>query len=252
MKIAALTIVAALVACGCAGDPDQRPAESTSSSTDLPEFSSGLGCPPAPEGFGLPAGSGCVSSVVGEADGFDEPVTVSVYARLDEDSLPTEWRIRLEDGLLDQPLEAGSEHSYPRIVGGADVDGDGADEWFVKALNLAGHGAAWGALNLYVLKDRFRVVTLDGEPMPLYVGGISRTGEGISCDGGRLVQLRAEARNRRNTNWDVSARYFRIDGTKAAELRRDADILELSDYNDPDLNRYYDLNCDGLHYVIAG
>jgi hypothetical protein len=184
-----------------------------------------------------------------EGDGRDE--TLLVYGRLDDDGYPVKWRIRIDgNDPFDQHLLAGSTYSYPRAVGGADVDGDGRDEWFVKVTNLAGHGATWGVLNLFVLEDRFEVLTFEGKPMPLYVGGISRTGEGIGCEEGALVQLRAEARNRKNTNWDVSARHYRIRGTKATLMFRKARILRLSDYNDPDLNRYYEVNCGDLNYSV--
>ena len=158
----------------------------------------------------------------------------------------------MEDGRdpLDQRLLAGTATSYPRAVGGADIDGDGRDEWFVKVLNLAGHGATWGVLNAFVFDEHFQTITLDGEPMLLNVGGISRMGEGISCSEGFLVQLRAEARNRRNTNWDTSARYFSVEDAEATLEDREEGVLELSDYNDPDLNRYYELNCYELHYSV--
>jgi hypothetical protein len=202
--------------------------------------------------FALEGDTGCVSTAPGDVEGDGDPDTLIVYARLDRDNYPEIWRIRIEGAgePLDQRLHAGTPNSYPRAVGGADVDGDGRDEWFVKVLNLAGHGAWWGMLNVFVLGERFDVVTLEGKPMPLYIGGISRTGEGIACREDALVQLRAEARNIKNTNWDVSARYFDIGDGQATLLRRDADVLRLSDYNDPDLNPYYELNCHDLNYSL--
>lgn len=238
-------------ACSGGSDPGASPPEPSPTPT-LPDFTSGRECPPAPRDLGLDEGTGCVTTADGDVEGDGEPETLIAYARLDRGGFPDVWRLRIdrEGASLDQRLLAGTPTSYPRAVGGADVDGDGRDEWFVKVLNLAGHGAWWGVLNVFVLNERFDVVTLDGKPMPLYVGGISRTGEGITCREDKLVQLRAEARNVRNTNWDVSARYFDIEGGRATLLRREARVLRLSDYNDPDLNPYYELSCHDLDYSV--
>ena len=242
-----------LLTTACAGSSDEgRASSGASPSQSLPEFTSGLECPPAPEELSLDEAAGCVTVAEGDVEGDGDPERLLVYALLDPDRFPDAWRIRIErsDDPLDQRLDAGTPTSYPRAVGGADVDGDGHDEWFVKVLNLAGHGASWGVVNVFRLNERFEVVTFEGQPMLLYVGGISRTGEGIACREDALVQLRAEARNVRNTNWDVSARYFDISDGSAELLRREEDVLRLSDYNDPDLNRYYELNCGDLNYEV--
>jgi hypothetical protein len=94
-------------------------------------------------------------------------------------------------------------------------------KWFIKTLDLGGHGTSWQQLNVYVLNgERLEVVTFEGEPLALRVGGITRMGEGIGCHDGRLELLRTEARNIRNTRWDTSLRSFELHGTKASFVSR--------------------------------
>lgn len=87
------------------------------------------------------------------------------------------------------------------------MNGDGRAEWFVETLDLSGHGTAWKQLNVFVLRgSELEIVTHEGAPLAMRIGGISRFGEGIACPDGKLALLRAEARNVRNTRWDSSAR----------------------------------------------
>jgi hypothetical protein len=200
----------------------------------------------------LPENSGCATEVEDDAAGDGSPATLMVYALLDDDGYPRSWhtRLRTSSGTSDQPLDAGSRYSYPRAVGAEDVDGDGGSEWFIKTLDLGGHGTSWKQLNVYVLNGaRLEVVTFEGEPLALRVGGTSRMGEGIGCHDGRLELLRAEAQNIRNTHWETSVRSFELDGSKASFVARTGGRLNLSDYNDPDLNPFYRLNCGELTYL---
>jgi hypothetical protein len=197
----------------------------------------------------LPSNAGCATEVTGDADGDGSPDTLTVYARLGEDLRPRSWHMRLKTSEKTnvQELKAGTPFSYPRAIGSADVNDDGRSEWFVKTLDLAGHGAAWKQLNLFVLEgSKLAIVTHGGDPLALRIGGISRFGEGIACPDGKLAQLRAEARNVRNTRWDSSARIFDLRGTKARFLERTTETLNLTDYNDPALNPFYQLNCGPL------
>ena len=199
----------------------------------------------SPAGAGFPSGTGCLTTV------NDGDATLSVYARLNEDAKPRAWRIRLvhEGQGIDQPLRAGNEFSYPRAVGASDVDLDGRQEWWVKVLDLAGHGAPWARLNLFFVADDALIpLTSDGEPFPINYGGISRFGEGAACRDGRLVLLRAEAQDPRNTRWTVSERSFEIEGTTATFAGRREASLSIQGYNDPDLNPYYRVDCDGFSY----
>ena len=119
----------------------------------------------------------------------------------------------------------------------------------MKVLDLAGHGAPWARLNLFFTGDDVLIPLSSGdEPLPINYGGISRFGEGASCRDGRLVLLRAEAQNPRNTRWTVSERSFELDGTSATLVGRSEASLSIQGYNDPDLNPYYRVDCNGFTY----
>jgi hypothetical protein len=241
-------MIAALMSPACSAE---RPSPfANRSASDLPEFQNGGPCRPVVSAD-LPSGAGCVSVTEGDADGDGSPDSLTVYAHVNEDRRPRSWHLRLDvsTGVVSQRLDAGNPFSYPRAVGAADVDGDGSDEWFVKTLDLAGHGAPWQQLSLFVFGGgSLEEVTFEGRPLAVRVGGISRLGEGAECRDSGLVLLRAEAQNVRNTRWRTSARFLRLEGSSTKQLGRREGRLTISDYNDPDLNRFYDVNCSGLHY----
>ncbi|MFN2388092.1 MAG: hypothetical protein ABR575_00590 [Actinomycetota bacterium] len=202
-------------------------------------FVNGGDCPPA-AGDRLPGRAGCASTVVA-VDG-----TLVVYALVDAASRPRSWRVRLtsDAGEIDRRLDAGNEYSYPRAVGSSDVDGDGRQEWWIKVADFTSHGAPWSSLNVFFARrDRLVPLTWDGQPLGVNFGGIARLGEGAECRGARLVLLRAEARDRRNTRWRTSERTFSIHGTRARLEYRRQGLLVIEDYNDPDLDPYYRVDC---------
>jgi hypothetical protein len=213
------------------------------------DFVNGGNCEPL-ELDRLPSDAGCATEVTGDADGDGSTDTLSVYALIDKDLKPRSWHMRLttSDATSDQALDAGSKFSYPRAIGSADVNDDGRSEFFVKTLDLAGHGTAWKQLNVFVLQgSKLAVVTSESEPLALRIGGITRMGEGVACPQNHLALLRAEARNIRNTRWDTSERVFTLQGTEARFVKRTPGALNLIDYNDPALDPYYQLNCDALN-----
>lgn len=242
-------LVWAVFATGCQGTelaPSVRP--SASLSTD---FVSGRECPPAPSETRLPSGTGCSTSVQGDSNGDGELETLTTYARLKKDRLPASWRLNLRsaDRQFDQPLNAGNPYSYPHVVGAADVNGDGRDEWWIKVTDLTSHGAPWQTLNLFAPVGRkLRPVTFEGQPLDLNVGGIARLGEGVDCHDDLLIALRVEAQNVRNTRWRFSRRAFELEGHKAHFLWRHEGLLRIKDYNDPDLDAFYAVDCAGLRY----
>jgi hypothetical protein len=248
-RLAVLLVILLAVAAGCTETPEPRSSAPTPAA--LPTaVANGGACDPAPL-EGLPAQAGCLTGVRGDADGDGVPETFFVYALTATDDLPHKWFIGLRgrQGTEVEVLHAGNAFYYPRVIGAADVDLDGRDELFVKAFDLAGHGTNWQQLELFVVRDgRLLVVTYEGEPFPLRVGGISRMGEGIRCTKGRVELLRTEAQNVHNTRWDYSVRTYEIEGTTVRPIDRRTGKLELSDYNDPALDPYYRLECGELRY----
>ena len=170
----AYLLVMALGACSNPGR-EARPQASSAPSSPEPTFVNGGVCSPA--GSGFPSDAGCLTTV-NEGD-----ATLSVYALLKGGDKPRAWRIRLdhEGQEIDQPLRAGNEFSYPRAVGASDVDLDGRQEWWIKVLDLAGHGAPWARLNLFFVGDDALIpLSSGGEPLAINYGGISRFGEGAA------------------------------------------------------------------------
>jgi hypothetical protein len=231
------------------GACSQAEPQASSGPRPLPtDFDNGGTCEPL-ELERLPSDAGCATEVTGDADGDGSTDMVTVYARVGEDLRPRSWHLRLttSNETNDQELDAGTKFSYPRAIGSADVNDDGRSEFFVKTLDLSGHGTPWKQLNLFAFQgSKLAIVTSEGDPLALRIGGITRMGEGVACPEHRLALLRAEARNIRNTRWDTSARIFTLRGTKARFVKRTPGTLTLTDYNDPALDRFYKLNCDSL------
>ena len=237
-KTLAMVLLGFLAA--CSSGETQRGPEPTASA---PEFVNGGECVPDTEG--LHPRAGCVTSAHGGG------ASLFIYAIVGNDDRPKRWRLRYEadDVEIDQPLEAGNPFSYPRAIGAIDVEGDGAQEWLIKTVDLASHGTNWQRLHLFVHDDdRFVPVRYEGEPLSVNVGGPSRLGEGARCDDGHFVLLRTEAQNRINTVWSFSERFFERKGAHVEFITRREGRLRLTGYNDPDLDPYYQLECGDFLY----
>lgn len=234
-----MIVLCLLAACSSGGEPERAEPSPTPS---VAEFVNGGECVPD-ETIGPEAG--CVTSA------HSEDATLIVYAIVGRDRRPKQWRIqyRSDDAMFEDVLEAGNPFSYPRALSAIDVNGDGTDEWVIKNVDLAGHGTNWQRLQIFVLEgDALVPVTLDGEPFYVNVGGTSRLGEGARCDGMHFVLLRTEAESRQNTTWSFSERMYEIRGHEAAYEDRRSGILELTDYNDPQLDPYYRITCGEFLY----
>ncbi len=237
----ALAAIGLLGACG-GGAPSGDRVSTPSASPSVATFVDGGVCPPMDDGD-FPPDAGC-ATIVSTDDG-----TLTMYALLDNDSRPLSWRMRFvsEKEDIEQRFKAGLD--YPQAVGASDVDLDGRSEWWVRVMDYASHGAPWARLNLFFVDDGALVpLTFEGEPLGINYGGISRLGEGASCSEGKLVLMRTEAQDVRNTRWKVSERAFEIEGTTARFQGRKEGRLVIEDYNDPDLDPYYVVDCNGFAY----
>jgi hypothetical protein len=214
----------------------------------MPEFVNGGVCRSVTDGILLEE-IGCVSGASGDFDGDGGGERVMVYARL-AGGRPESWSLRVElsGGPIVQPLEAGTGDSYPRVVGAADIDGDGQDEIFVKVLDQLYHSGATRVLNVFVLEGNDLALLRDEgeEPLNLRVGGLSRFGEGVDCRRGEMVLLRGESTNRLHTLWRFSERHYRVTGARAHLLERTEGVLVADDYNDPALDAFFELRCGEL------
>ena len=234
-------LLVAVIALGACSSEQRAPVDAMPTPI---EFVNGGECPPAPSGD-FPEDSGCWSQVGSTRE------TVAVYAIVGRDSRPLRWRIHYESDemSIDQPLKAGNPFSYPRAIGPIDVEGDGSREWLIKTVDLASHGTNWQRLQLFIVeRDRLTPLQYEGEPLSINVGGTSRMGEGGRCDDGRFVLLRTEAEDRQNTIWWFSERELEIEGIEATLITRREGELRLSDYNDPELDPYYSVECGDFVY----
>ena len=232
-----------LLCTACSSKSPSPPADRSPSPSSSPSaFVNGGDCPGAADPA-LPEDAGCTSVVIaGEA-------TFTVYGLLNDEARPKAWRMRLTtpDDDIDQVLRAGNDFSYPRVVGAADIDSDGSTEWWVRVVDYTSHGAPWSGLNVFFTgEDELVPLSLEGKPFMINYGGIARLGEGATCNEGALSLLRAEAANRINTRWTVSGRNYELEGTNARLVARDEGTLTITDYNDPDLDPYYRVDCNGF------
>lgn len=238
------SVIVAVLLAGCSGAEPRRAVEPSLSPPPVDFVNGGVCVPDATNR--LHPKAGCVTTAHGTGG------ALSVYAILDRESRPRLWRINLDTGSVvsDTELEAGNPFSYPRALSAVDVNGDGEEEWLIKAVDLAGHGTNWQRLQLFLQTedDDLEVLTVDGEPFYVNVGGISRMGEGGRCDGRTFVLLRTEAENRQNTVWSFSERRYEIRGSEAVFVDRRDGELQLSDYNDPQLDPYYRITCGDFLY----
>jgi hypothetical protein len=242
-------VLAGVLASSCSDDgrsarqPEAEASPVVTPSAQPATFVNGGPCP-LWEGPDLPVGAGCVSTVEAGVE------TLTVYASVGPDRKPQRWHIRYvsEDTELEQDLAAGAD--YPRAVGASDIDGDGTPEWWLKVFDYASHGAPWARLNLMFVRSNGLVpLTLDGDAMAINYGGISRMGEGASCAEGEITLFRAEARNPRNTRWELSRRTYRIDGTVASYLGEKRVVEMFDSYVDPSLRRYFRVICAGAELI---
>ncbi len=237
-----LTAVVALAS--CSDGPSSAGGASATPTPSQSGFVNGGECPRASVGW-LPEDAGCVTSA------SSEDRVLAVYALLGDSSRPKSWHIHLRtpEQEIDQPLRAGNDFSYPRVLGASDVDLDGEPDWWIKVTDFTGHGAPWSSTNLFFIAgDRLAPVKFEGRPLAINYGGITRMGEGARCREGRLILLRAEAQNPTNTTWTTSQRVFRLRGRHAVMDQSKEGSLLLEDYNDPALDPYYRIDCEGFVY----
>ena len=255
----AAALIGALLAASCRiPDTPTLPVAGPTSPSPSPAFEpfdNGGRCPPdgAPE---LPDDIGCISAVVGNFDGRGTLDHFFVFASLGADRRPRRWHVaaRTNVGTIRSGLAAGTEHSYPRVIGAADADGDGIDEVFVKVLDFLFHSGGAGVMTIFRIDPSAiaRVREASGEFFDFRVGGITRLGEGGACrdvagdERPEFVLHRVEATNVRNTRWTRSERIYRWNGNTLTLVDRRRGTLVISDYNDPKLDPFYQLRCGAL------
>jgi hypothetical protein len=145
-------------------------------------------CPPA-DAPGLPAGTGCVTSAVGDLDGDGTPDRFVVYARLANRMPASWWAEAIVDGNATPAMRlpfgqavGGDDTVSPRAVGAADANGDGHADAFVMLSAELFHSGAQPIDAIYDVRDgRITAATSGGRLFLFRTGGISRYGQGAVC-----------------------------------------------------------------------
>jgi hypothetical protein len=241
------------LAAGCSGPRHAAPSAGvpTATTSAAPLIADGEPCSPAPGFLGLSSRAGCVSITRGIFERDHGSQELIVYALLDPDGFPIEWRVMLRDPdgeFVDERLPAGSATSNPSVLGAADADRDGVDEAFVRIVTHSYHSGATHEIGIFGVRrgDLFRV-RADGAPLRFPVGGVSTFGEGAECrdvdlDGdAEFILLRVDYVFGETQRW--SERVYEWTDRSLTFVRREEGRMAKTGYSDPLLYRYYSLRC---------
>ncbi len=223
---AALVLLVALAAAlaGCGDDEDAAPPTSTTTTTEAPTTTASTttttqapACPPV----AVPSDADEVTELDGDADGDGTDDELRTYRVGDE------WHVQVElaaDGGDD--LVVPSFGGNVGIIGGADVDGDGADE--VWARTGSGASATIVGLARLVGCELVRVTFPAGDLAELPVGGSVGTTSGLAClEGGGLTAYTATLAE--GTTYDVAAVTYRLEGTGLVETGIETTTVDATD-----------------------
>ena len=244
-------IVIALAVAGCTAEGGETHPRADSSPSPSPTIVDGKPCPPAPEHLDLGENAGCASTTSGTFEPEASSQTFVVYALLNADGLPRKWHFRVtsENGdYVDQEMRAGSEASYPVVLGAEDADGGGLDEAFVKILTHSYHSGKTHEVAIFGVRNgHFFRVKADGEPLVFQVGGVSVFGEGAECRDvdadGRPEFLLLYIDGVDNEVQETVERVYRWKNRALTLVRRKEGHMAKTGYSDPLLWRYYSLRC---------
>lgn len=251
----AATVTLALTLGSCA-DAQGPPAEDRDAAPVVSQtFENGGRCPEV-NITEVPGPLGCATATEADLDGDGTLETVAVIAALKPDGYPRHWHLDVFSGPDRSSLRAGvsfprNEHSYPKLIGAADLDGDGADEIFVKVLDHLFHSGGSQVVEAFHLPDRgtLEPVRVRGEgPLTFTVGGLTRFGEGAVCEAPMFTLVRIDAVDLHYTRWEVSRRTYRFEHGKLVRSGGSHEILRTSDFNDPAVDPFYRLRCGALVY----
>jgi hypothetical protein len=246
-----VVVVAAAVLAGCSSGRQPAASLAPSPSPSAEAIAEGRPCPAAPADAGIDGRVGCVSSARGTFEPEDGPQSLILYALLDDEGFPRQWRLRMTrtDGPpVDEVIYAGSPTSYPRMLGAADANADGRDEAFAKVATHSYHSGATYDVGIFGVRDGdiYRV-QIDGRPSLFQIGGVSVFGEGAECrdadlDGDpEFLLLRIDGVFGEVQRW--SERVYEWSGTTLHFASRREGRMAKTGYADPLLYRYYSLRC---------
>lgn len=235
-------LLLALGAAACGGDDAPDAATSTSTS-EAPATSSSSTTEPAPacDPISLPDGASNITVAAGDTDGDGADDELRSY-RLGAD----DWHLQVElggGGGADLAIRTYGDDAVV-LLGGADVDGDGADEVWART----GSGASATILGVarFVGCQLVRVTFASGDPAELPVGGSVGTASGVSCDGDGDPASDLTAYTATNTGddqYEVTAIEYELDATV---LVQGASEVTTASSGDDTFTRATAFACDDL------
>lgn len=204
-------LLLALGTAGCGGDDPADTSPSTSTSAASTSSSSSRPPDPGCDPIVLPAEAANIAEALGDVDGDRADDELRSY-QLGAD----EWHLQVEleaGGGADVVIPTFGDGSVV-VLGGADVDGDAADELWART----GSGASATILGLarLVSCQLVRITFASGDPAELPVGGSVGTASGLSCDAhlDPASDLTAyTATNTGEATYEVTATEYALDGT---------------------------------------
>jgi hypothetical protein len=231
--------------------PQPRPAATVFSQT----FDNGQPCPPATDPA-LPAGIGCVSGVSADLERNGSTDRFLVYARLGPDRRPTSWwAVAVLSGGPSPPAPVptgqGVPDIYPRVIGAADANHDGAAEVVVKLSGILYHVGGQQIAGMYGVRDgRILAVRIAGRGRLVFrLGGISRYGDGGLCtlhDGLPVFVIR-HIEQVLPASWRWTERPFRWRGLVLHASPHRTGLLPVTlPITDPRVEPFYQLRCGSI------
>ena len=226
------TLVVTIAACGGGGD-DADASLTTTTSSDASSTTTTTADPTtttAPtdcDNVSIPAGATDVSEELADVDGDGDPDELRSYLVGDAD-----WHLQVElaaGGGADLAITTFGAGAVA-VLGGADVDGDGADEIWART----GSGASATILGLarFAHCALTRVTFTGGDPAEIPVGGSVGTASGLECEA--HVDPTADLTGYTATNigddqYDVSATEYALEGTTLAQKGTETSIATAGD-----------------------
>jgi hypothetical protein len=242
-----LLALLALVLAACGGDDQAAPTTSATSTTPSTATST-TGTPTTTgpttaEGCGAvstPAGATQVTTAAGDVDGDGQDDVLASYVLGDAEA---HVQVSLAAGGGDDAVVSTfSGTPAVSVLGGADVDGDGADEVWLRT----GFGASASIVGLARVTgcQLAQVTWAGGDPVELAVGGGVGSASGVACDGRGDADLTAYSANSDDgTEYDITATDYALEGTTLVQTAVEAITASAGDSA---FARATGFVCDGL------
>jgi hypothetical protein len=243
MRLALASVV--LVVASCNNDDDEaKPPTSTTapSSTTTAETTTTTGARPCGS-VSVPSGASARTTAVGDVDGDGEDDELRSYLLGNDEA---HLQVSLAAGGGADLVVTTFGTPALAVLGGADVDGDGADEVWAQT----GFGASATIVGLARLAgcELVSVTFAGGDPVELAVGGSVGSAAGIACDAhldptADLTTYSASNMDSEGGGYDITATEYALEGTSLVQKAIEATTASAGDDM---FTRATGFSCDGL------